>query len=66
LLRANNSERKARKASGDRKHRPTYQDTLVDDGVSEDGYYRVEVTSLDEVSERYYFAWSNPVFARVP
>jgi hypothetical protein len=44
----------------------TYGDTLVDDGVTEDGYYRVEVTSLDVVSGHYYFAWSNPVFARVP
>jgi hypothetical protein len=44
----------------------TYEDTLTDDGVTEDGYYRVEVTSLDVVSGRYYFAWSNPVFARVP
>jgi hypothetical protein len=43
-----------------------YEDTLVDDGVTEDGYYRVAVTSLDMVSGRYYFAWSNPVFARVP
>jgi hypothetical protein len=34
--------------------------------VTEDGYYRVEVTSLDVVSGRYDFAWSNPVFARVP
>ena len=43
-----------------------YEDTLVDDGVTEDGYYRVEVTSLDMVSGHYYFAWSNPVFVRVP
>jgi hypothetical protein len=44
----------------------SYEDALVDDGVTEDGYYRVEVTSLDMVSGLYYFAWSNPVFARVP
>jgi hypothetical protein len=43
-----------------------YEDTLVDDGVTEDGYYRVEVTSVDVVTGNYYFAWSNPVFARVP
>jgi len=43
-----------------------YQNTLTDDGVTEDGYYRVEVTSLDVVSGNYYFAWSNPVFVRVP
>jgi len=44
----------------------TYEGTLTDDGVTEDGYYRVEVTSLDVVSGNYYFAWSNPVFVRVP
>ena len=44
---------------------PTYQDTLIDDGVTEDGYYRVEVTSADG-SGNYYFAWSNPVFVRMP
>jgi hypothetical protein len=43
----------------------TYEDLLVDDAVTEDGYYRVEVTSVD-VGGNYYFAWSNPVFARVP
>ena len=43
-----------------------YEGSLVDDGVSEDGYYRVEVTSVDMVSGNYYFAWSNPVFIRVP
>jgi hypothetical protein len=42
----------------------SYQDTLVDDGVTEAGYYRVEVTSLD--GGHPYFAWSNPVFVRVP
>jgi hypothetical protein len=45
---------------------PTYKETLVDNNVVEDGYYRVEVTSLDLVSGRYYFAWSNPVFVEVP
>jgi hypothetical protein len=45
---------------------PTYQTTLADGGVSEDGYYRVEVTSLDLASGNYSFAWSNPVFVRVP
>jgi hypothetical protein len=44
----------------------TYEGTLTDAGVTEDGYYRVEVTSLDMVSGNYYFAWSNPVFVRVP
>ena len=44
---------------------PTYDATLLDEGVSEDGYYRVEVTSLDNSTGRYYFAWSNPVFVKV-
>jgi hypothetical protein len=44
---------------------PDYQGVLVDDDVTEDGYYRVEITSLDMVSGRYYFAWSNPVFVIV-
>jgi hypothetical protein len=43
-----------------------YEGSLVDDEASEDGYYRVEVTSVDTVSGNYYFAWSNPVFIRVP
>jgi hypothetical protein len=42
---------------------PTYVGTLKD-VVTEDGYYRVEVTSLG--SSGYQFAWSNPVFVRVP
>jgi len=45
---------------------PVYEATLLDDGVTEDGYYRVEVTSFDLASGRYYFAWSNPVFVEVP
>jgi hypothetical protein len=45
---------------------PTYDATLADEGVTEDGYYRVEVTSMDLVSGSYYFAWSNPVFVTVP
>ena len=45
---------------------PSYDGTLADGGVSEDGYYRVEVTSLDLASGGYSFAWSNPVFVRVP
>ncbi len=44
----------------------TYTTTLEDAGVTCDGYYRVEVTSLDVVSGSYYFAWSNPVFVRIP
>jgi len=39
---------------------PTYAGTLFDD-VTEDGYYRVEVTSYDPTAS-YYFAYSNPVF----
>jgi hypothetical protein len=41
-----------------------FGDTLSDALVTEDGYYRVEVTSLDLVTGKYYFAWSNPVFVR--
>ncbi len=40
-----------------------YDDT-VDDTVTEDGYYRVEVTSMDS-SGALQFAWSNPVFVRI-
>jgi hypothetical protein len=42
---------------------PVYQDVLVDDSVTEDGYYRVENTAYD--GEMYSFAWSNPVFVNV-
>lgn len=45
---------------------PAFAVNLEDDGVTADGYYRVEVTSYDVITRRYYFAWSNPVFARVP
>jgi len=45
---------------------PVYEDTLVDDGVAEDGYYRVEVVSLEQPGGSYHFAWSNPVFLNVP
>lgn len=44
---------------------PTHEITLAD-SVTEDGYYRVEVTSYDVISGNYYFAWSNPVFVDVP
>jgi len=46
--------------------RPTYMASLTDDDVTEDGYYRVEVTSYDVISGSLYFAWSNPVFVSVP
>jgi len=42
-----------------------YAITMEDDGLTEDGYYRVEVTSLDMTDGTYHFAWSNPVFVRV-
>ena len=45
---------------------PVYEDTPVDGGVTEDGYYRVEVTSQDQPNGPYHFAWSNPVFLNVP
>jgi hypothetical protein len=41
---------------------PTYAGTVLDADVTENGYYRVEVTSLDMATGAYYFAWSNPVF----
>jgi hypothetical protein len=44
---------------------PVYQNTLTDNLVTEDGYYRVEVTSLDVASGKYFFAWSNPVFVEI-
>jgi len=44
----------------------TYEGTLEDAGVTEDGYYRVEVTAMDMSSGGYSFAWSNPVFVRIP
>jgi hypothetical protein len=44
---------------------PTLDVSLEDDAVTGDGYYRVEVTSLDLSTGKYYFAWSNPVFVRV-
>jgi len=50
-----------------------YEAVLQDDSVTEDGYYRVEVTSCEEPEEpledyecgSYQFAWSNPVFVRI-
>ena len=45
---------------------PAYEDTLVDESVTEDGYYRVEVTSQEQPNGPYYYAWSNPVFVSVP
>lgn len=44
---------------------PTYKASLNDATVTEDGYYRVEVTSFDMIDGTYHFAWSNPVFVRV-
>jgi hypothetical protein len=43
-----------------------YEATLTDDSVTEDGYYRVEVTAYDPVAGKATFAWSNPVFVKVP
>jgi hypothetical protein len=45
---------------------PTYDASLSDDSVNEDGYYRAEVTSIDFSTGSYQFAWSNPVFIEVP
>ena len=41
-----------------------YEATLKDESVTEDGYYRVEVTSNDDAGN-YQFAWSNPVFVKI-
>ena len=45
---------------------PVCQATLPDSDVTGDGYYRVEVTSMDLSNGKYFFAWSNPVFIEVP
>jgi hypothetical protein len=39
---------------------------MLGDTVTEDGYYRVEVTSVDMATGAYQFAWSNPVFVDIP
>jgi hypothetical protein len=44
---------------------PSYS-LALEDTVTEDGYYRVEVTSMDVLTGGFAFAWSNPVFVRVP
>jgi hypothetical protein len=44
---------------------PTYDGTLVE-SMTERGYYRVEVTSVDLATGAYQFAWSNPVFVKCP
>jgi len=44
--------------------KPAYDATLKDESVTEDGYYRVEVTSSDDAGN-YQFAWSNPVFVKI-
>jgi len=43
---------------------PAHETVLEDESVTEDGYYRVEVTSSDEAGN-YQFAWSNPVFVKI-
>jgi len=45
---------------------PGYDATLSDDAVTENGYYRVEITAWDQDAGSYTFAWSNPVFVKVP
>ncbi len=44
---------------------PTYEGALSDDAVTEDGYYRVEITAYDLDTSSYTFAWSNPVFVKI-
>jgi hypothetical protein len=43
---------------------PSYRTALCDT-VDQDGYYRVEVVSVDAVTGEYQFAYSNPVFVDV-
>jgi hypothetical protein len=45
---------------------PIHEDTLIDGTVTEDGYYRIEVTSQELPDGPYHYAWSNPVFVKVP
>ena len=40
-------------------------DTSIRDCVDEDGYYRVEVVSVDTATGQYQFAYSNPVFVEM-
>jgi len=42
----------------------TYEATLEDESVTQDGYYRVEVIASDDAGN-YQFAWSNPVFVKI-
>jgi hypothetical protein len=37
----------------------------LEDPVTQDGYYRVEITAMDSISGRYQFAYTNPVFVEV-
>lgn len=43
---------------------PTYELTM-DDEVTEDGYYRVEVTAMEMADGKPRFAYANPVFIKV-
>jgi hypothetical protein len=40
-------------------------DTSIRDCVDEDGYYRVEIVSVDTATGQYQFAYSNPVFVEM-
>lgn len=42
-----------------------YED-VIEDYVAESGYYRIEVTARDEATGRESYAWSNPIFVRLP
>ncbi len=37
----------------------------VKDQVTQDGYYRVEITAYDSISGKYQFAYTNPVFVKI-
>jgi len=43
----------------------SFEATLVDNDVTEDGCFRVAVASYDMLTGKYLFAWFNPVFADV-
>ncbi len=41
---------------------PACENTIFDEEVSANGYYRIEVTAFNTINAEYTFAWSNPVF----
>jgi hypothetical protein len=37
----------------------------LEDQVTQDGYYRIEITAYDSISGKYQFAYTNPVFVEI-